>query len=330
MQAEIPSTSRRTNTNSPDCSSGVAPWREMPSLPLVPKLTRAEARMVVMAQSQEHNMQSLPPWWEALLRDSERDVATMRAVAAWRAREREIEKATRDAETLAREFDAIHRAATASLRTFESTTAAARAFFCPTEEEETIICTLMEHGWVPDMDLTLGQLRVWAEALDPENPELVRQATDATCASFRDRLDDIEAKLVSEFPSRSAILREAFDAHRQGKFTLSVPAFLTQVDGFFYDRCGESLFQGKDREALSKRVASMPNDLRGMYLGALLNPHLPLLLSEKHRPDDFSGLNRHQVLHGEVTDYGTKENSLKAVALLYYCAFVLPEQPTGQ
>ena len=137
-------------------------------------------------------------------------------------------------------------------------------------------------------------------------------------------MDDIEAKLVSEFPSRSAILRDAFDAHRRGKYTLSVPAFLTQVDGLFYDRCDANLFYGVGREALRKRVEAMPNELSRMYLGALLNTRLPLLLSEKHRPDDFSGLNRHQVLHGLVTDYGTQENSLRAVALLYYCAFVLP------
>ena len=275
-----------------------------------------------MAQSQEYNMQSLPPWWEALLRDLERAAATMRAVeqavAAQRSREREIEKAVQD-------LDAMHRVAEASLRTYEEAAAAIRAFSHPAEDEETIICTLMEQGWVPDMDLTLGQLRQWAAALNPENPEIVRQANNATCERFRDRLDDIEAKLVSEFPSRSAILRDAFDAHRQGKYTLSVPAFLTQVDGFFYDRCDANLFYGESRKALRKRVEAMPSELSRMYLGALLNTRLPLLLSEKHRPDDFSGLNRHQVLHGLVTDYGTQESSLKAVALLYYCAFVLPK-----
>ena len=43
------------------------------------------------------------------------------------------------------------------------------------------------------------------------------------------------------------------------------------------------------------------------------------------QPDGFSELNRHQVLHGEVTEYGTEQNSLKAISLLNYCAFVLPE-----
>ena len=46
----------------------------------------------------------------------------------------------------------------------------------------------------------------------------------------------------------------------------------------------------------------------------------PLRLSSKRRPEGFKEFNRHQVLHGEVTDYGTEENSLKAVAFLNYCA----------
>lgn len=244
--------------------------------------------------------------------------AVERAVAAERSRERESERAVQN-------FDAFRRVAEASLRTYEETVAAIRAFSLPAEDEETIISTLMEHGWVPEMDLTLGQLRQLAAALDPENPELVRQANDATCERFRDRLDDIETKLVSEFPSRSVILRDAFDAHRQGRYTLSVPTFLTQVDGFFHDRCGANLFYGEGRDALWKLVEAMPNVLTRMYLGALLNTRLPLLLSEKRRPENFSGLNRHQVLHGLVTDYNTQENSLKAIALLYYCAFVLPK-----
>ena len=294
----------------------------MPSLPLPPTLTRAKAWMVVMAQNQEHNAQSTPPGWDALLRNAESAAASMRAieraVAAERSREREIERAVQH-------FDAIRRVAEASLRTYEESVAAIRAFSHPAKDEETIICTLMEHGWVPDMDLTLGQLRQWAAALDPENPELVKQANDATCERLRDRLDDIEAKLISEFPCRAVILRDAFDAHRQGKYTLSVPAFLTQVDGFFYDRCDANLFYHKGRKELRKRVEAMPNELTRMYLMTLLNTRLPLLLSEECRPDDFTGLNRHQVLHGLVTDYDTQENSLKAIALLYYCAFVLPK-----
>ena len=54
----------------------------------------------------------------------------------------------------------------------------------------------------------------------------------------------------------------------------------------------------------------------------------PLAMTRGKRaqqPRDFTELNRHRVLHGEVTNYGTEQNSLKAISLLNYCATVLPE-----
>lgn len=62
------------------------------------------------------------------------------------------------------------------------------------------------------------------------------------------------------------------------------------------------------------------------YRAALLSPlaqSLPISASEKERRADFSGLNRHTVLHGESVDYGTKENSLRAISLINYVAHVL-------
>ena len=60
-------------------------------------------------------------------------------------------------------------------------------------------------------------------------------------------------------------------------------------------------------------------------LRVLLDNDWPLIMARNERPGDFTELNRHQVLHGEVVDYGTEENSLKAISLLNYCATVLPE-----
>ena len=50
----------------------------------------------------------------------------------------------------------------------------------------------------------------------------------------------------------------------------------------------------------------------------LVDEALPLWASEYRRGDDFCGLNRHMVLHGESIDYGTKKNSLKTISLINY------------
>ncbi|XQL33700.1 hypothetical protein ACOIY0_30870, partial [Burkholderia contaminans] len=77
-------------------------------------------------------------------------------------------------------------------------------------------------------------------------------------------------------------------------------------------------FMGKERP----KVLAYATELAGTELAraflAPLESGMTVALSEKARPQGFSGLNRHMVLHGESTDYGTKENGLRAISLLNY------------
>ena len=236
----------------------------------------------------------------------------------------EMEAAIRAAGEQARQFQALIRAANADRRYVADLLTNLSKFV-----ERKSVQKLMQHGWFPDLDLTAPQIEQLAEAFD-DDPE---QANEFLCQRFRDRLEDTEAKVKTAFPKRAEILRQAFHGHRQGHYYLSVTAFLTQVDGFFNDRCSKSLFMGRHREDIESRIGQMQNELAREMVRVLLDNDWPLIMSEGQRqqePDGWSHLNRHQVLHGEVIDYGTEENSLKAISLLNYCAFVLPEQPTSQ
>lgn len=193
--------------------------------------------------------------------------------------------------------------------------------------EGEAILAMARHGWFPDLEVPFGQIKLWADDLDSD-PERAHKANQELCDRFRDLLDSIENKLRSEFPDRSEILGDAFQAHRQGKYNLSVPVFLTQIDGLFYDRYLKNLFYGPDRDDVAKALGRIPYELDRSLCRALLYDGLPLLANRSQRqqqPDGHSELNRHQVLHGEATDYGTEQNSLKTISLLNYCAFVLPE-----
>ena len=231
----------------------------------------------------------------------------------------EMEAAIRAAGEQARQFQALIRAANADRRYVADLLTNLSKFV-----ERKSVQKLMQHGWFPDLDLTAPQIEQLAEAFD-DDPE---QANEFLCERFRDRLEDTEAKVKTAFPKRAEILRQAFHAHRQGHYYLSVTAFLTQVDGFFNDRCSKSLFMGRHREDIESRIVQMQNELAREMVRVLLDNDWPLIMSGRQRqqePDGWSHLNRHQVLHGEVTE----ENSLKAISLLNYCAFVLPE-PEGR
>ena len=187
--------------------------------------------------------------------------------------------------------------------------------------DHRLVSVLIERGWYPDPRMAPAQLTLLSSYSDSE-PDAIEEIMQKV---FRERLDSIEAKLVVDYPQRAAILHEAFDAHRESKYNLSVPVFLAQADGIWRDRIDRNLFSGGPEDAI-KALADQVEDANSRELVCALSiPNWPLALTKKKRPDDFSGLNRHLVLHGEATDYGTEENSLKAVAFLNYCAFVLAE-----
>ena len=138
----------------------------------------------------------------------------------------------------------------------------------------------------------------------------------------RRNLCDIEAALIGSYPSRSLLLREAFEAHRECKYSLSIQAFLTQADGIFYERFGELLFTKGRKDA----VSVFSSEVRGRFFQAVLHPltvATPLWEDTRRLDDTFEGLNRHQVLHGMRADYNTELNSLKAISLLDNLLWVL-------
>ena len=131
-----------------------------------------------------------------------------------------------------------------------------------------------------------------------------------------------------QFADRMPIVLDALDAHTTGKYTLSVPVLLTQVEGVASEIIGKSVWGGT-----------------GEKIADLLNEHLPERFRQAHKEllikfvkemifyrvdfNDFAAdlhakkgmiekdfLNRHSILHGVQTDYAYKEHSLRAFLLL--------------
>jgi hypothetical protein len=135
------------------------------------------------------------------------------------------------------------------------------------------------------------------------------------------------------FEKRMAIIDDAFDVHKQGKYTLSIPALLPLVEGITREALGQNL----------KHMIPAFTDLVGRYGETdftdlvfidilLLLIKDPLLYGEI--PDDYfdpvkfakwieeqgieqhAYLNRHAIMHGVQTQYATEINSLRAFLLL--------------
>lgn len=184
----------------------------------------------------------------------------------------------------------------------------------PDEMREGLIA-MNQYGWYLDLQMGMSKPLRFKRALDEGRHE---DAEVEMVKHFDKRIASIRAELIQAYPHRREILDAAFDAHLNGQHLVSIPVLLAQVDGICFDVANAHFFMGKERP----KVLAYATELAGTELAraflAPLESGMTVALSEKARPQGFSGLNRHMVLHGESIDYGTKENGLRAISLLNY------------
>lgn len=178
---------------------------------------------------------------------------------------------------------------------------------------------LARHGWFPDPSMSLTLSTRLAGLVD-DQPDVVDKAVSAL---LRERFDEIEAELVESYPDRAHLLHDAFEAHRKSTYTLSIPVFLTQAEGFVWDRCSKALYNQNQRRTA---VKGLRTQVQYRSFDAFLEPLMistPLWKPGAKLGTTFAGLNRHQVLHGVSADYDTEVNSLRAVSFLSYIHWIL-------
>ena len=192
------------------------------------------------------------------------------------------------------------------------------------EQQEGLkeICvSLALYGWAPLQKLTFRQLEHLGNATH-QHPELVGELMSGY---VRDHLVAIENELLNRHEKRTQFLLEAFQAHRMGTYSLSIPAFIIQADGICHDRLRHSVFIGPERTKVSRAFDANPQSGLISLIQPLLKARLPFWMTDNQRGEDFDELNRHMVLHGESTTYNTEVFSLKAIAFLNWLNFSLEQ-----
>lgn len=195
------------------------------------------------------------------------------------------------------------------------------------ERTRKAVAALSRHGWFFDLDMPVASLWKLEKAIEEGN---IEEAEAALCSYYSQKAAGIVEKLKQRFPSRAKVLASALGAHQRGEYNLSVPVFLTQTDGICQEVVRVQLCKIRyQKEEVTARVEKAVGDAVWAALLHPLTDPSPLSLNERERGPDFVGLNRHLVLHGQSTDYGTEKNSLRAIALINYVATVFEKQETG-
>lgn len=185
-----------------------------------------------------------------------------------------------------------------------------------------VLEALLSRGWCHSYELPDRGIILLGELVDAGELERI----DQLMADFsRDQFDRILHSARSTYPVRADILTDAFDAHRAGKFTLSVPALLAQIDGIGCEvlGLGRYFFSDKRRKdglqtALSQlklpgKDEPYPISPIHQRMFSALTFDWALTQDTNNRPEGSSLLNRHGVLHGLDTKYPTEMNSLRCV-----------------
>lgn len=128
---------------------------------------------------------------------------------------------------------------------------------------------------------------------------------------------------IDYFKKRAQILKDAFNAHFEGKYTLSVPALFSQLEGLLRDYSGMPLketFCSKIKTDFWDRYLAFSKKDDAQYFNAFVNK-----LYEGSKPaEEF---NRNSILHGANVLYQSEEHSvLLLLAILEIRTFVFYER----
>lgn len=191
---------------------------------------------------------------------------------------------------------------------------------------QTQLLGLAQHGWYIDPEMPLTGIRSLNDAFESGAAD---QASAELEEYFRQNLDVIEERLLGLHPKRAHVLAAAFNAHRLGNYLLSIPVMLTQADGIAQDMRGRQLYSARQTKGIGGLIDGLEANDLNRHLWEVFRTQSPLLSSTDSLPADFSGLNRHKVLHGMDYNYGSETNALRAVSLLNFASFALADRKDG-
>lgn len=134
----------------------------------------------------------------------------------------------------------------------------------------------------------------------------------------REYLDQVieEMNEADVFKRRVSAIKDALDAHCNGKYTLSIPTLLPQIEGILWDIAEEKGIAkgteivtktGKREVAKSAKPLVKKTDIRD-----LISENVADYFLEKIYTKGF----RHGILHGRKINYGNEEDSVKLVLFL--------------
>lgn len=194
------------------------------------------------------------------------------------------------------------------------------------ELEKKPIYKGFEYNWLSFLtfDQLLTLLEMHKKGKDKEiRAMLMRVAKNKDF--FKNFLRELSSTPI--FVPRLHALEDSLKAHIDGKFTLSIPCLLAQIEGVIWDIANQKGFAigtntivtNRGRTTSAKSAAPLVKDT-GMYY--LMADELAEFFLNKVYTANF----RHAILHGRDPNYAKEEDSMKLIMLLRALTEIAKEQ----
>lgn len=146
---------------------------------------------------------------------------------------------------------------------------------------------------------------------------------------YRTNLENIFGQLKTRHPKRVQILDELKESYHKGLYNTCIPTIFSQIDGICKDVISKGFFNKINKKSEYKHLPVIIENLESVkdgLLKAFLFPiynNTPAIAHESTLGNFSVKLNRHSIMHGEDTEYGTEINCLRCISLLIYISDVL-------
>ncbi|WP_155952544.1 hypothetical protein [Pseudomonas sp. URMO17WK12:I4] len=150
---------------------------------------------------------------------------------------------------------------------------------------------------------------------------------------YKENFPFLTSGINDAFPLRKNALNSAFRALEQSTedgYYLSIPIFLSQADGILAEITSSPSPLQRGAEGAKKWAETISNDIEKASIHPIFHiDTYDLLKDGKQRRkveqagSTFTALNRHQILHGEVWDYGTEVKAFQAFSFLCFVTLQL-------
>jgi hypothetical protein len=177
---------------------------------------------------------------------------------------------------------------------------------------------LAERGWYALPEMPVPDLFALENDFAANKGDVVDNKMSQMVES---EIDKVEGQLVADFPTRARIFKEAFEAHRDGRYASAIALLLTQADGICSEIFGVVFFstkRGTDDPRTRHAVESLQLEVFEEMILEPLKTRGGVSARDTELSQFPDSLHRHQILHGKDSNYGTKLNSLKAISLVGY------------